>query len=238
LTKTLPPDVYYSTALDAGAGPKPTTVTTAADGSTVLTWTLGNVAGGSSVPVNFSARPSLLFVGGDTLADTSSASYKNANGCSYEPATASASTTVVEVTPTRDPLSAGYWKTHAADRTNELLARIQATDQRFDGADGSTPDGILSSAEAYAVLSAGGNQPDPLRFQELAVLFDLASRRINAATRIDGRLPQKLGTFTVRAAVRYGMATLAKPVSSENAGRYSDATSLLDQIATNKVEQY
>jgi uncharacterized repeat protein (TIGR01451 family) len=238
LTKTLPADVYYSPALDTGSGPKPTTVARKADGTTVLTWQLSSIAGGTSTPVNFTARPSLLFVGGDTLADTASASYSTASGCTFEPATASATTTVVEVPATQDPLSAGYWKTHEAARTAEFLARIQATDQRFDGIDGSTPDGVLSSAEAYAALSAGGNQPEPLRMQELAVLFDLASRRINASTRIDGRLPQRLGISDVRGAVRYGMATLAKPVSRDTAGRYSDATSLLDQIATNKVEQY
>ena len=238
LTETLADDVYYSEALDTGTGPKPNTVVRNADGTTTLTWNLGNLAGGTSTSVELTVRSSLLFIGGDQLNDTSSVSYGNASGCVYAPVTTSSTTSVVEVTPTRDPLSAGYWKTHAPDRTAELLARIQATDQRFDGADGSTPDGLLSDAEAYAVLSGGGNQPGPLLTQELAVLFDLGSRRINASTLIDGRLADRLGLDNVRDAVLYGMETLAMPIDRSTASRYSDATTILDLIANNKVETY
>jgi hypothetical protein len=46
-----------------------------------------------------------------------------------------AKTTGITVVPaTRNPLSQGFWKTHPELRTAEPLARIQATDQRFDGA--------------------------------------------------------------------------------------------------------
>src|SRR4029079_9719275 len=38
VTDTLPADVYYSLALDLGAGPKPTTVTRNGDGTTTLVW--------------------------------------------------------------------------------------------------------------------------------------------------------------------------------------------------------
>jgi uncharacterized repeat protein (TIGR01451 family) len=238
LTETLGADVYYSDALDTGAGPRPTAVVRNADGTTTLTWNLGSLAGGASTGVEIAVRSSLLFVGGDELTDSSSVNYGNASGCEYAPVTASSTTSVLEATPTGDPLSAGYWKTHELDRTAELLARIQATDQRFDGADGSSPDGWLSDAEAYAVLSGGGNQPGPLLTQELAVLFDLASRRINASTMIDGRLADRLGLENVADAVRYGMATLAMPVTRDTASRYSDATTILDLIANNKVERY
>lgn len=238
VTDTLPSDVYYSTALDLGAGPRPTSVVRNPDGTTTLTWSLADLDGATSTTIEFTSRPSLLFVGGSTLIDSATVSFTNAHGCAYAPVTASATTTVVERPPTRDPLSAGYWKTHPVDQTAELRARIQATDQRFDGADGSTPDGQLSSAEALAVFQAFGSQPDPLRNQELAVLFNLASRRINASTVIAGTLADRLGTHTVGDAVRYAIATLALPLSRETADRYSDATVLLDRIANNKVEVY
>ncbi|NUO97296.1 MAG: DUF11 domain-containing protein [Nonomuraea sp.] len=234
LTDTLPKEVYYSKALDQGAGPKPTTVTRQEDGTTTLTWTLGSLAGGKDLSAEFTARPSLLFTAGAELPDTAAAAYRNAKGCVYEPATAAATTRVTEVAPTRDPRSHGYWKTHAEARTAEFLARVQATDQRFDG----PGDGELSSAEAGAALSAGGPQPGPLRFQLLATLLDLSARQINAATRIDSALDRRLGTPTVGAAVRYAFATLALPLDSTTAGRYSDTTTLLDEIVNNRSEVY
>jgi hypothetical protein len=115
---------------------------------------------------------------------------------------------------------------------------VQATDQRFDGADGTAPDGALSNTEATAVLSEGGKQPGPLESQLLAVLLDLSSRRINAGTTIDSPLTRKLGIGTVGEAVRFAFETLAQPLNSSTAARYSDATTLLDQIANNKSEVY
>ncbi|WP_344830205.1 hypothetical protein [Nonomuraea dietziae] len=81
-------------------------------------------------------------------------------------------------------------------------------------------------------------QPGPARFQLLATLFDLAARQINASTQIDSKLTRKLGTRTVGEAVRYGFATLALPVNSSTAQRYSEATTLLDEIVNNKSEVY
>ncbi|MFI6479012.1 hypothetical protein ACIBH1_13840 [Nonomuraea sp. NPDC050663] len=234
LTDTLPAEVYYSKALDRGAGPKPDTVTRNADGTTTLTWTLGTLAAAQDLSVRFTARPSLLFTAGAQLPDTASVTYGNAKGCTYDPVTDSATTGVTEVTPSRAPRSHGYWKTHPEERTWELLARVQATDQRFD----SSGDGELSNAEAGAVLSANGPQPAPARFQLAAALLDLAARHINASTRIDSALSRRLGTGTVGAAVRYAFATLALPVSSATAQRYSDATALLDEIVNNRSEVY
>ncbi|NUW39082.1 CARDB domain-containing protein [Nonomuraea rhodomycinica] len=234
LTDTLPKDVYYSQALDQGTGPRPTGVTRNADGTTTLTWSLGELAAGATRSVQFTARPGLLFSAGDKLADQASVTYGNVNGCAYEPVTATATTTITEVTPTRDPRSHGYWKTHPDERTAELLARVQATYQQFD----SSGDGALDNAEAGAVLSAGGPQPGPARFQLLATLLDLAARQVNASTRIDSELTRRLGTRTVGEAVRYGFATLALPVDSSTAQRYSDATALLDEIVTDKSEVY
>jgi uncharacterized repeat protein (TIGR01451 family) len=238
LTDVLPPDMYYSTALDLGAGPRPSSVVRNPDGTTTLTWALGQIDGGTTVPVEFTARPSLLLVAGTALPNSAAVTYENSNGCVYDPVTANASTTITEVAPTGDPLSQGYWKTHPEARTAEFLARVQATDQRFDGADGTAPDGALSNAEATAVLSEGGNQPGPLESQLLAVLLDLSSRRINAGTTIDSSLTRKLGIDTVGEAVRFAFETLAQPLNSSTAARYSDATTLLDQIANNKSEVY
>jgi hypothetical protein len=80
-----------------------------------------------------------------------------------------------------------------------------STEQRY-GADG---DGALSDAEARANLSDSGIQPAQLARQELAVLFDLASRRIDAGTAIGGKLAGDLGTANVRGAVRCSIATLS-----------------------------
>jgi uncharacterized repeat protein (TIGR01451 family) len=238
LTDDLPVGVYYSTALDLGSGPRPTSVLRKSDGTTTLTWNLGSVAGGAATSTSFTARSTLLAVAGTALADSAAASYQNSNGCVYVPATAAGSTSITEVRPTRDPLTAGYWKQHAEARTAELLARVQATDQRFDGADGSTPDGVLSSAEALTILSAGGNQPGPVKAQLLAVLFDLASRRINARTAIGSPLSNGLGLRTVGDAVRYAFGTLAQPVTTATARRYNDTTTVLERITAGQIEVY
>lgn len=238
LTDTLPADVYYSQALDGGTGPRPTSVVHNSNGTATLTWSLGPLDPGTTVNVQFTARPSLLFVGGASVTDTAAVSYSNINGCVYTPVAATATTAITQVPPSRNPLSQGYWKTHPEMQTAELLARVQATDQRFDGSAGTAADGALAVAEAVAVLSAGGNQPEPLRSQLLAVLLDMASRRINAATVINSPLGRRLGTSTVGAAVRYSFATLALPLTQATAGRYSDATTLLEQIARNQSEVY
>ncbi|MFI6316792.1 CARDB domain-containing protein [Nonomuraea sp. NPDC050556] len=228
LTEALPKEVYYSQALDLGAGPRPTGVARNADGTTTLTWTLGSLTAGATRTVEFTVRPSLLFTAGATLTGSSAAAYKNAKGCVYEPVTASATTAVTEVAPTRDPRSHGYWKTHASERTDELRARVQATDQRSDA----NADGMLDNAEADAVLSAGGAQPDPLKFQLLATLFDLAARQINASTRIDSPLTRRLGVTTVGGAVRFAFASL------KSGQQLPDATTLLDEIVNNRSEVY
>ncbi|GAA3612493.1 hypothetical protein GCM10022419_116880 [Nonomuraea rosea] len=234
LTDTLPAEVYYSQTLDRGSGPEPSKATRNADGTTTLTWSQEALAGGKELAVQFTARPSLLHTAGARLTDRASVVYGNAKGCTFPPVTASASTTVTEVTPTRDPRSHGYWKTRSQARTWELLARVQATDQRFDGSAG----GELENSEAEAVLNAGGPQPGPVRFQLLATLLDLAARQINAATRIDSELSRRLGAHMVGEAVRYAFATLTEPLNSTTAGRYSDTTALLDEIVNNRSEVY
>jgi len=236
IVDTLPAGVYYSVALDAGAGPDPDTVVSNADGTTTLTWNVGDVAGSSGAQtIEFTARPTLLFLGGETLTNEASLSFENANGCTYEAGTASASTSITVAPATRDPLSMGFWRTHPELWSAEFLARFQATYQRFDGADGSTPDGALSSAELAAVMAPSGNGVRVLQQQAAASLLNLASRRVNAATAIDSKLTKRLGITNVRGAVVFAFDTLQQPLTKATSARYSDATSLLDTLNTNKI---
>jgi uncharacterized repeat protein (TIGR01451 family) len=238
ITDTLPVDVYYSTGLDSGAGPAPSSVVRNADGTTTLTWFVGSVAGGSGPQmIQYTARPGLLFLGGSSVANGAKVTFTNANGCTYTPVTASGSTGITVVTPTRDPLSQGFWKTHPEQWTSEVLARIQATDQRFDGADGSSPDGTLSTAEVAAVFAASGTTPNVLRSQLLATYLNLATRRINAGTAIESKTDSRLGLHNVREAALFAIATLALPLSG-NSSRYADAVTVLEEINLNKSERY
>lgn len=235
---TLPADVYYSAALDQGAGPKPDAVTRHADGTTTLSWNVGSLAGNSGAKViEYTARPSLLLEAGAAVKNGARLTFTNDSGCTFAAVQDARSTDITAVTPTRDPRTIGYWKTHPESWTVELLARIQATDQRFDGAGGSAPDGRLSAAEVAAVFGLGGTTPNVLRQQLLATYLNLATRSVNAATAIKSRTTVRLGLHNVRAAALYGITTLARPLGHD-ADRYSDATTVLDEINMNKSPVY
>ena len=239
VSDTLPADVYYSTALDTGPGPKPDSVVSNADGTTTLTWHVGSVPASSGPrTISFTARPSLLLLPGTSVHDGATVSFANANGCSYQGEGASATTGLTEAAATQDPLSQGYWGNHPGDWTPEVLARVQATDQRFDGADGSTPDGVLSPAEVQAVMAPPGGMPRVTVQQLTGTYLNLATRRINASTAIASRTATGLGLVNVRGAALYARATLATPVSNTTQDRYSDTTRVLDEINTNRSEQY
>jgi hypothetical protein len=139
---------------------------------------------------------------------------------------ASASTSITEIPATLDPLTLGYWKAHPEEWIAEILARIQATDQRFDRP-GSA--GILLPAEVQAAFASQG-MPYILEQQLLATYFNLATRRLNAGTLIDSRLATRLGLADVGGAAEYGIATLALPLNPSTSDRYSDAATVLDQI--------
>jgi uncharacterized repeat protein (TIGR01451 family) len=239
ITDLLPQGVYYSTALDQGAGPKPTTVQRNANGTTTLIWTIGSVnsATGSQV-ISYQARPTLLFLGGESLTNTANLSFKNANDCTFTAASASAQATVTVAPITRDPMSMGFWRNHPELWSAELRARIQATDLRFDGADGTTADGQLSTSEVVAVMAPSGNGARVLQQQLLATLLNLSSRRINAATAISSKLAGQLGLANVRDAVVYTVGTLGTPLTKATQTRYSNATNILDSINQNKIEVY
>jgi uncharacterized repeat protein (TIGR01451 family) len=234
ITDQLPAGVYYNQALDLGAGPQPTTVTVNGDGTQTLTWQVGNLPGHSGPQtIIYTARPSLLFLGGESLSNTAQLSFENTNGCAYE-LTASATTTITVVQPTRDPRGRVYWRTHSSLWTSEILARIQATDQRYD----TNEDGLLSTAEVAAMLAPGSNQPKVLKMQLLSTLFNLATRRINAATSIKSKLTDELNLDDVAEATIYAMDTLTLPVNSDTRPRYHDANEILDMINSNRIEKY
>jgi uncharacterized repeat protein (TIGR01451 family) len=236
---TLPADVYYSLALDQGAGPKPDVVSLHADGKRTLTWTIGAVAKNSGpFSIEYTARPTLLALGGTTYTNSASLTFTDANGCEYPPVTDSKTTTITVVAASRNPLSQGYFGTHPEEWTAEMLARIQASDQRYDGIDGSAADGALSAAEVAAAFAPGGNQPRSLQMQLLAAYFNLATRRVNAGTTISSKLTKKLSLTNVRDAALYGINTLKLPVSRSTKSRYSDATTVLEEINLNKSPVY
>ncbi|MGV9383014.1 CARDB domain-containing protein [Nonomuraea sp. NPDC003707] len=229
LTYKLPPEVYYSTALDKGAGPKPDAVA----GGT-LTWNLGTLAAGSTTTVAFSSRSSLLVVGGTVLTGQSQVSYGNAKGCSYTPATATSTSTVTETAPSRDPRPQGIWLAFPSMRTSELLARVQATDTRFDGIDGSTPDGQLSQHEVAAAFTLPLLPPRNLRAELLTTYFNVGSRRINAATAVRTITIERLHLHTVGEAAKHAQQTLADP----DLIGVTDAMVALVEINTGIAERY
>jgi uncharacterized repeat protein (TIGR01451 family) len=235
ITDVLPAGVYYSQALDLGAGPKPDTMTLNPDGTRTLTWNIGAVPANSGPKtIAFTARPTLLALGGTSYSNNVSLSFQNSNGCVYDALNAAASTIITVVTPTRDPLTLGFWRTHPEQWTAEFLARIQATDQRYDN-DG---DGALSVAEATALLASGGNQPKVLQMQLLATYLNLATRRINANTTISSKTAANLGLINVRDAALFAIDTLLLPVNQATAAQYDNATRVLDEINNNKSEVY
>jgi uncharacterized repeat protein (TIGR01451 family) len=230
---TLPADVYYSRALDTGAGPHPTSVTANSDGSRTLRWTIGTLAGNSGpVTITFTARPTLLAPGGTAYTATATLGFTNENGCTYDSLRQSADTTITTVPPTLDPLTLGFWKTHPEQYDAEILARIQATDQRFDR---SPADGRLSGPEVSGTFASAGGMPFILQQQLLATYFDLATRRINAETLIQSKLDTRLGLSTVRDAALFAIGTLELPVNRATSTQYSNAATALDEINSAKA---
>ena len=226
LADTLGVEEYYSTALDQGVGPRPNTVVRNGDGTTTLGWTIATISSTASVTIEFTARPSLLLHSGDVKVAAASAAATNTNGCVVAPVNASASTLIAEVPISGRPISHGRWRTDASLRTDEIRARVQATDQRFDV---SPVIGELSDAEVVTGLKGDNGQATELRSRLLATLLNLANRAISSSTSVDSVQARRLGIVDVASAVRYVEATLAlDPVA--NSSRYIDAKQLLDAI--------
>jgi uncharacterized repeat protein (TIGR01451 family) len=239
VTDTLPTGMTYTRRLDQGSGPPPDIVVRNPNGTTTLTWQVGSIAAASGPrTITYTARPSLLLSTGDMVANSATLAFRDANNNVYPSLMAAAATSIGVVSPSRDPRGLGYWRNHPTAWTAEILARIHATDGRFDGADASAPDGQLSPSEVAATLAPGGNMDKVLREQLLATYFNLATRRVNAATAIKSGTAHKLGLANVADAVLYARQTLTLPVSSATRARYSNATRILDEINNNVSPRY
>ncbi len=234
VTDTLPDDVYYSLALDLGAGPQPDSVVANVDGTTTLSWSAGTLTVGSGQQtIEYTARPSLLFLAGDTVSNDASVDFSDANGNDYPAETGSATTGITAVSATGNPRTVGFWRNHQELWDSETLARIQATDQRYDGVDGSVPNGALSPGEVRAAFPPRANVPTTLKMQLLATYFNLATRRINAGTELTSSAAERLGLANVREAVLFAVATLSLPFTPANSAQYGDAILILSGINAN-----
>ncbi|MEV4071389.1 hypothetical protein [Nonomuraea fuscirosea] len=199
------------------------------DGRTTLRWKPGTVAPGASATVTYTARTSLLTTGGTVVTTRATLRYGGAGGCAYPDVTATADSTVTERPPGRDPRAKLVWQLRESDWTPDLLARTQATDQRYDGADGSAPDGALSKAEVRAALLL-----PLLRGELLATYLNLADRRINAATRIVSVPAALLDLTSVGQAAGYARSAL----QDGDLLRQTKATVVLNEINLNLSERY
>jgi hypothetical protein len=59
----------------------------------------------------YTARASLLFVGGSSVPSAAKLTFTSAGGCDYPPVTAARSVAITAVRPSRNPLTHGYWTT-------------------------------------------------------------------------------------------------------------------------------
>ena len=240
ITNILPAEVYYSKALDLGTGPKPDTVTLNSDGTRSLVWKIEAVPPiHQEQTIVFTARPSLLALGGTVFADDVSLSYQSGPSCTAAVVNASANTsiTVVPISPDHEKHRKEYWKEHAHEENAEILARIQATDQRYDGGPGSPPDGALSQAEVKAAFSVSiwtllfkHDAPERLGVELMTLYFNLATRRLNADTPVSADDSRGLGYTNIRGAGLYGIDTMKLPFKGSNKKRYHESRESLDEI--------
>lgn len=232
---TLPPGVYYSPALDLGEGPGPDSFTYNGDGTTTLLWNIDTLSPGSGVrTITYSARPNLLFLPGETVSNNVVLDFSDANANDYDELNAVSTTTITYVAPGEIPRSLGYVRNHEETWSAETLARIQATDTRYD----INNDGLLSADEMEATLAPGGNQPKMLTMQLLTSYYNLATREINAGTLISSETSNRLGLYSVADAILFAVDTLKLPVNKNTRRQYSDATDVLDEINNNVSEIY
>jgi len=225
--------------LDTGAGPKPATVIMNADRTTTLGWVFSSLAASSGPQIiTFTSRASLLLLVGETLNNNVVLNFSDANGNNYPILTASAYTTTSTIALNRYPRTLGFYRNHPEVWTGKVLAMIQATDNRFDGADGSIPNGILSAGEIAKALAPVSGMPQILKEQLLATYFNLATRQINAGTAISSKISNRLALTTVRDAVLYAIDTLKLLLTKKTQPQYSAATIVLDEINNGYSERY
>ena len=241
MTDTLPAEIHYSRALDNGDGPQPDEVERHEDGTTTLRFDVGPVpAGSGDRTIHFTARPTLVVADGALLTNAAKVAFTDANDNEYEPEGAAATVTVDTPAPSREPEGIGFWRTHPERWSSETLARVQATDSRYDGADGSTPDGRLTAEEVEAALAPGGGMPGILERQLLATYLNLAEHRVVAGTGIRSETAGARGVATVADAVGFATETLSESPRprSGNRARYADAIDILDGLNNDRTTAY
>jgi uncharacterized repeat protein (TIGR01451 family) len=237
----VPKDVYYSLALDQGSGPKPASITLNPDGTRTLVWNLGTVPAHSGArSIGVTARPTLLALGGTSFVSNVSLSFQKGAGCAAESIAASAATviTLVPLSREHEPRIHLHWKRHAEEEPAETLARIQATDQRFDGRASTPADGALAQPEVKAAFAPGNlwvylfhlNRPIHLEQDLLALYFNLATRRVNADSPIEREHDTPPGFVNVRDVGLNAQATLAIPYSETSEGQYHQAKEMVEEI--------
>jgi uncharacterized repeat protein (TIGR01451 family) len=234
IVDTLPPEIFY---VDGSASPAPDSVDVNLDGTTVLTWTIGTVAPGDGGTITFTAGTSLLLVAPDTFENTVDVTLEDTNGNPYT-SDGLASTDLTEVTPTEDVRTLGWWKNKLSRATPEMLAMIQATDDRYD-LDG---DGVLTFDEADAALQ--GVRPQErvshLRSQLFATFLNLASRAYNAGTPLSDSLDGKIAKLgldfdIIRDPVLFAQDVLSLPLDKTTDYQYVKAFTVLAQVNTHWV---
>jgi hypothetical protein len=179
----LPKDVYYSAALDPAGAPRPTTVDRRADGTTLLAWALPDLAAGAAAAtVVFRVRSSLLTAPGTALTFAGTLATDATNGCPALTTSGSASTVATLPATAGTPVSTAIRSLATTTWTPESLARIHATDQRFDGLAGAAPDGAMDRTETRSVYGLNIAVRQQLRAELASVYFNLAERRFNNDT--------------------------------------------------------
>jgi uncharacterized repeat protein (TIGR01451 family) len=243
ITDTVAADVYYSEALDKGAGPRPNHITLNPDGTRTLVWNIGAVPAASAArSLSFTARPTLLASGGTSYMNTATLTHRHGVSCVADPVSASASSTIAVAPLDNDgPKGSLLWKIHVKkdDVDIETLARILATDQRFDGRDKTAPNGVLVSAELKPVFRNNllatifrrdHRRPARLERELLTLYFNLAARRLNADTLVNAKFHPLPGVTTVRDLALHVQATLATPYDRVTSRRYKDALKALEEL--------
>jgi uncharacterized repeat protein (TIGR01451 family) len=228
INDTIPKGVYYHENLDSGIGPKPNATIVNNDGTTTLVWNIANLEPDSSIKtIEYSVRTSLLMFEGK-LSNHVVLDFTDENNNNYSELHASSETFVFSSSRaiTKDPLSSNSWFQHEELWTPEILARIQATDQRYDGIDGTEPNGILTKQELKSLSSLKPGQPKQLHIELLGTYFNLATQRINADSLIHTPNKDTAHLNNVRDAVNYSTDALSKQIRS-NEKTYNLATTAL-----------
>jgi hypothetical protein len=112
INDTLPGGVYYSIALDSGSGPEPGSVVANADGTTTLQWTIGALLANTAPRnITYTARPGLLFLEGEEVANSAVLEFTDKNGCDFPAVNATAHPSLSRAAITKHR-SRGYYKNH------------------------------------------------------------------------------------------------------------------------------